>query len=159
MPHVGSVFARQAAAAGLSGAQTMALQTRVDAYIGETGGKQTAANKIEYGDGSVLLLALPTEAVGRDLAAAPPTEDTKTCPYYYACLWSKTNYTGDFYTLYYCNSWKYIPWVSDGSFKNNQTSGTKLGMKYVNGLTEWWAPAYYSSSVVYWRNITYVTAC
>lgn len=155
----GTPFLRQAQAAGLTATGAANLQARVDAYRAEVGGVQTAANKIDVGDGATLWVTLPGEVAARDLdnrRLQPPG----SCSDQHLCLWQDADYSGDSYTLSSCDSWQIIPWLTLGSYRNNQAPGTKLGMRYINGVQEFWTPAYTACSAgVHWENITYVTAC
>lgn len=116
-------FAEQASAAGLSADQARTLQANVDRELAASGGKQVAANKIEWAGGETLV-PLPGEATARDLtAAARPTYHR--CPYLYLCTFYGTNYTGTMHLMKECR--EYSTEVYDEYFHswiNNQSNGT-----------------------------------
>jgi peptidase inhibitor family I36 len=159
-------FAEQARSAGLSSVQATELQKAVNKHLAANPGSvQTAANRIDFAGGSVLL-ALPGEKTARDLpstdkvsAVAAAAAAAGTCAYNYACFWSGENYTGSVYRLFYCNTWQTIPWYTKGSWKNNQSTGTKIGIDPINSGPYYAFPAYSAVTPVYWENIYRVSAC
>ncbi|GAA1272563.1 hypothetical protein GCM10009677_27100 [Sphaerisporangium rubeum] len=149
-------FQADAKAAGLSATEAENLQRRVDKYLTEHGGKQVAANKIEYGTGGTLLLSLPGERFARELDE--PVAVTTTCDYGFFCAWSGTNFTGDKRSEYYCSELISIPWSGTGSWRNEQTRGTVA--RFLNGarneIDRSTAPGYkfsYSWSPVFFIDI------
>lgn len=155
-----TLFALQAQRAGLSTTKAAELQQEVDKYLAKTGGVQISANQIKY-SGAVLTVAVPGEQRARDLTAVSSARVLTACPYYHVCLWQNANFTGSSMTLYYCNTWVYIPWASsDGSWDNNQTPGTKMGVRALIGSPWFSWPAYWlDSHGVRWDNILYMSAC
>ena len=153
-------YRQQARAAGLTAAQAMQLQARVDEYLAKAPGVQTAANKIEYSTGAVLLVALPTEKKARDLSAAPATTAVSGCPYEWLCLYEDAEYSGDSLMLYYCNQWQAVPWRTYGSWTNNQTWGTYWAFLDEYGRVGYWYPAYsYMHEGMDWTPIVDAKAC
>jgi hypothetical protein len=153
-------FAHQTQQAGLTKAQAQELQNRVDAYLAKNGGVQIAANRIEY-QKAILTLTLPGETFARAIDA-PFTAAAPACPFYHVCLFSGPSFSGSWITLYYCNTWAGIPWVgTNGSFDNNQTNGTKMGIDVVGPPSPWFGyPAHWVElKGVRWLNIGAVTAC
>jgi hypothetical protein len=77
-------------------------------------------------------------------AAAPQgpqaTQGTRTpaaaCPYEYFCIYSQPNFTGTQYNLHDCHDYP-VGFAGIGSWRNNQTSGTRAvfsnsdGSKYI----------------------------
>ncbi|MEV5967799.1 peptidase inhibitor family I36 protein [Kribbella sp. NPDC051952] len=117
-------FADQARAAGLSMDQARTLQANVDRELAASGGKQVAANKIEWAGGETLV-PLPGEATVRDLtAAARPTYNR--CPYLYLCTFYGTNFTGTMHLMKECREYSDETYTqSFHSWINNQSNGTK----------------------------------
>jgi hypothetical protein len=139
-------FTAQAEAAGLSTAQAHSLQSRVEQYLRTVGGTQVSANKIDLNGTGELVLAAP------GLAAA-------TCYYGDMCVWSGQNFTGDFLAKYICSRF-YIPWTSTGSWRNNQTTGTRA--RFYDGNGSLWyttpgAPVYDTS--YYWGWVYSIIPC
>ncbi|MBT2506515.1 hypothetical protein J7I98_11520 [Streptomyces sp. ISL-98] len=121
----GPDFAAQARTAGLSAGQTEGLQARVDAFKERTGGVQTAPNKILLGSGAELTVVVPGETYARDLDA--PVGTRAPCAYLRFCAYSGENFTGSQINMYTCRSYS-IPWTGNGSWDNNQSSGTRARM-------------------------------
>lgn len=150
-------FAQQAKAAGLSTADARFLQSRVDGYLKQLGGKQTAANEIQIAGGAVLTLTLPGESKVRNLAGRSNAVALTGlgCPYYYFCAWELNYGTGDQVRAYYCNQLYYIPWTTHGSWENNQTQGTLARLEGYYGNVITYSYAYdiwydYNWTPVFW---------
>ncbi|GAA2707472.1 MULTISPECIES: peptidase inhibitor family I36 protein [Streptomyces] len=150
-------FAAQAASAGLSGSRAEELQHKVDDYLARLGGRQVAANKVEF-EGGTVVVALPGEKQARDLGKA----DAKfaDCPYENFCMFRGTYYTGDQLNLYYCRDQGLTNWTGNGSWWNRQTPGTQarlLGRNHdvvtVTAGAESWQAVYN------WDPIWYVRPC
>ncbi|MEV5240955.1 hypothetical protein AB0K89_17895 [Streptomyces cinnamoneus] len=153
-------FAAQAQQAGLTGSQARELQSRVDGYLATTGGRQTAANKIETGAGT-LVLTLPGEEKARDLdAKAGAAARLGACPYENFCMYRGTYYTGDQLNLYHCRDHALSNWRGWGSWVNNQTPGTQARLLDRNhGVVTTTAGAYSWEANYYWEPIWYVRPC
>ncbi|MEU4208438.1 hypothetical protein AB0F13_00305 [Streptomyces sp. NPDC026206] len=150
-------FAAQAKKAGLTGSQAKELQSRVDRYLADLGGKQVAVNKIERGDMSVLV-TLPGERVARDLTAQK--QFAWYCPYENFCMYRGESGTGDQLNLYNCKTYGLTNWKGNGSWYNNQTPGTRAKLMDRNHnvlVTTVGAPSYNPS--YNWDPIWYVKPC
>jgi hypothetical protein len=151
------VFADQARAAGLTTSQVATLQNEVDATLAETGGRQVAVNRIEF-DGGAIQLAIPGEDTARDLAE--PVGALHTCVYKFFCAYSAPNFTGSFMELYTCGTYG-MPWASNGSWKNNQTTGVRAKFRDAYGDVIFTTPPAYSArpTNVNWTPVYYITNC
>jgi hypothetical protein len=161
-PATGTPFARQAAAAHLSPAQTRAVQAKVDGYLAKVGGRQVALNEIAF-DGGRLRVTLPGEAQPRDFATGTGQRTANPCSSVsyngWFCAYSGTYYTGDQLNWYSCTSY-IMPWSTTGSWKNNQSSGTRARFYSSTGALYYTTPGAYSSNVSYgWRPIYTVRPC
>jgi len=153
-------FSQQARAAGLTAVQAVDLQARVDGYLAKTGGVQTAANRIEYETGAVLLVTLPNEKVARDLSAARASDDDPFCYYYWLCVYEYADFTGDNIKIYNCNEWHGVPWRTYGSWINNQTEGTYWFIRDEYAHVAAQTPALsWQESGMNWTPIVQVRAC
>jgi hypothetical protein len=152
-----SAFAAQAASAGLTPAQARTLQAQVDDYLAETGGTQIAANKIQLGVGSTLLLPLPGERQARELYAPAAA----TCDYGHMCSWQYSNYTGGKIDQYFCSDVRSVPptWNSTGVYHNNQSTGTVA--EFLGASKQWIADSEVAPNQDYinWYYIYYIDAC
>jgi hypothetical protein len=116
-------FADQAHAAGLSVDQARVLQANVDRELAASGGRQVAANKIEW-DGGATLVVLPGEATARELTAARGTWNR--CPYLYLCTFYGTDFSGTMHMMKECREYSDETYTqSFHSWINNQSSGTR----------------------------------
>ncbi|MDV9168583.1 hypothetical protein R6V09_00290 [Streptomyces sp. W16] len=132
-----SPYASQAKQAGLTASQTSALQNEVDRYLTQTGGKQVAANVIDLGGKNLMFVAVPGEAHPRDMtkgALADPC--ASPVDYGYFCAYSGINFTGSSIPMYSCARYR-IPWTADGSWINNQTTGTVANFLDDSGVSRW----------------------
>jgi hypothetical protein len=119
-------FTAQAQKVGLRTDQMEVLQARVEGYLAKSGGVQVGANEIQYADGSLLVLALPGESRARRLNPAVATgQSLYACPYEWFCVYQYTFFGGDIKMEWNCAYYVPVPWAGDGSYVNNQTSGTK----------------------------------
>ncbi|GLZ37282.1 hypothetical protein Acsp05_09070 [Actinokineospora sp. NBRC 105648] len=128
-------FTAEARALGLNAEQAASLQARADDYLAKLGGRQVAANKIAL-SGADVYLTLPGERTARTASAA--------CAYGHMCAYQSTYYYGDVIDMYVCNDYG-IPWVNNGSWINNQTTGTKAKFKDNAGNVGWISPGAYTS--------------
>ncbi|MGX4695118.1 hypothetical protein [Streptomyces sp. JNUCC 63] len=99
----------------------------------KTGGKQVALNEIDLNGRGRVLVTLPGEDYPRDftsstgtLAAADPCKGTKFNGYF--CAYKYESYTGDRIDMFYCQKYS-IPWISQGSYINNQLYNNGAGAK------------------------------
>ncbi|MFE9768188.1 hypothetical protein ACFYPC_27335 [Streptomyces sp. NPDC005808] len=133
-----SPYASQAKQAGLTTSQTAALQKEVNRYLAQTGGKQVAANVIDLGGKSLMSVALPGEAHPRDMTDGVLVNvcDDSWADYGWFCAWSGTSFTGSSIAMYGCADYV-IPWTANGSWENNQTTGTVARFKDNSGFIGW----------------------
>jgi hypothetical protein len=159
-------FRQQARAAGLTQAQASYLQQQSDYYLAAMGGKRVSLNQIDVNGTATVSIALPGESHPRDFAAksgarlpGPPCVEGSGAPYLYFCAYKYQYLTGDSIAMYHCVSYS-IPWVSEGSWDNNQTPGTSPMMFYSNSGSERLPGAYsYQFTGVFWRYITAIRPC
>ncbi|BAU81211.1 hypothetical protein SLA_0256 [Streptomyces laurentii] len=159
-------FAAQARAAGLSAAQARVLQDSVDAQLALEGGTQTAANEITLPGGVDLLVPLPGESKARDLDA-PATRNTGTlappadCGSYTFCAYSGEGFTGVVKRQMRCSDTPLsIGWSGNGSWSNNQSSGTRARMYGSGGNLIYTTPGAYSEDRSgSWTPVFKVDAC
>jgi hypothetical protein len=149
-------------AAGLTAAQADALQAKADKYLAALGkdAAQVGPDKITVG-GNVLLLAVPGEAHPRGLSSTADARLAISCPYTYFCAYSREWFTGDAFLLEDCNVGALIPWVSTGSWKNNQTPGTQPWLYFNTGQDPWHMPGAYAeqASGVGWSPVYGIDPC
>jgi hypothetical protein len=148
-------FAGQARAAGLTAKQAAALQGKADAYLAKLGKgvTQKTFNKIAL-PGADLYLTVPGEAQPRGVAAT-------YCAYYYFCAYSGERQTGDSIHMYDCGVYNYIPWVSTGSWVNNQTRGTRPWLQFWTDGSWWQMPGAYAQQLtgVGWYPVDGIIPC
>lgn len=146
----GAKFGAQSQAAGLSTDQADALQAEVDAYLAKlgSGAEQVAPDRIKMA-GVEVILAVP----GEKRAAAD-------CAYYYFCAYEYEYFQGTVVRAKDCGAYYGIPWYTTGSWINNQTSGTRARVNYVND-THWYVPGAYSeqSTGMGWSRVWSVVPC
>ncbi|MFJ1753568.1 hypothetical protein [Kitasatospora sp. NPDC088134] len=157
-------FAAQARSAGLSPAQARTLQAQVDAEIAAEGGVQTAANQVTLASGTEVLLPLPGESTARDLGAPAPRTATSlaapsSCGSYTFCAYSGENFTGTVKRQKLCSEPMSIPWVGNGSWSNNQSSGTRARMYNGSTLIYTTPGAYSEDRSGSWTSVSKVDAC
>ncbi|MEU8868718.1 hypothetical protein [Streptomyces umbrinus] len=160
-----AAFVALAREAGLSVEQAAGLQEKVDGYLGKLAGSgtQVSPNQIELG-GAVLNVAVPGENGPRPLGDVSATvENADECngwtKYGWFCAYKYKNRSGDNIGMYRCGHYD-IPWVTTGSWVNNQTTGTEPMMYYTNTGSELLPPAYsYRDSGVNWRVVDRIRNC
>ncbi|MEH0971246.1 hypothetical protein V6U77_08960 [Micromonospora sp. CPCC 205546] len=96
---------------------------------------------------------MPGEAHPFGLAAVP-------CPSLYFCAYSTQWQTGDAIFMTICGRYNAIPWVTTGSWVNNQTTGTRPLLTFTIGST-WTMPAAPSSQAtgVDWLPVRNIKPC
>jgi hypothetical protein len=152
-----SGFAVQAERAGLSSAQAKALQATVRARIAELGGEQIAPNKVRLTKDVTLTVVVPGEKYVRELDQ--PVGTLAACNYYYFCAYSGTYFSGDQINMYSCRSYS-IPWVGNGSWDNNQSTGTRARMYNSAGSLIYTTPGARSyDNVGDWTSVYTVRNC
>ncbi|WP_433378926.1 hypothetical protein ACQPZX_12570 [Actinoplanes sp. CA-142083] len=148
-------FAGQARSAGLTAKQSASLQGKANAYLAKLGkgATQKSFNTIAL-KGADLYLTVPGEAQPRGLAAS-------YCAYYYFCAYSGERQTGDSIHMYDCGVYNYIPWVTMGSWVNNQTRGTRPWLYFWTDGSWWNMPAAYAQQLtgVGWSPVDGIIPC
>ncbi|MEU6378960.1 hypothetical protein [Streptomyces sp. NPDC046909] len=160
--HTPASFAQQARAAGLSRADTAALQTKVDRYLTHHDGRQIAANEIDLGDGATLTVTVPGEKRVRDLNTSTTSRAAAQweCQQEYFCMYRDVLGYGDRLALYYCQDYALQDWTGDGSYYNLQTRGTQALMKDRNRTVIDITPgAPYGNPSYDWTPVWYVRPC
>ncbi|RLU79718.1 hypothetical protein CTZ27_36420 [Streptomyces griseocarneus] len=134
-PGTHSAFAAQSRQAGLTEAQSTALQRQVDATIAESGGRQVAANIVDLGHGLSIRLVVPGEKSVRDLATTHgPVTGLKShvCPKGDFCAYTAVDYNGKEQRMGPCGNHelKGSGWSGAGSWYNNQTQPWMIATMY-----------------------------
>lgn len=132
-----TTFAGQARAAGLSAKQAGTLQATVDREVAATGGKQVAANEVEWNGGKTVF-PVPGESKVRNLAAAAPRGSIYRCPYQYMCVYTGVNYSWVMHMFYHCREYA-TPYLIH-SWVNNQSKGTKAVFRHGAHLPIFYTP-------------------
>lgn len=159
-------FGAQSRAAGLTSAQSRALQADVDARLAREGGVQTAANEITLANGTEILLVLPGETYARDLDAparrnAGTLAAPSSCGSYTFCAYRGANFTGEVKRQKLCSETIDVSsWTGTGSWSNNQSSGTRARMYGGSGELRYTTPGAYSEDRSgSWNTIFKIDAC
>ncbi|MFE7129700.1 hypothetical protein ACFVIM_02460 [Streptomyces sp. NPDC057638] len=142
-PGRASHFMSQSRNLGLTAAQARALQTEAEANVARTGGTQVAPNRIDLG-GAIMTLAVPGEKYARDLTQPRSTRALASCAYGHMCAYKDRNYTGNTIDMLRCADYR-IPWLTRGSWINNQTRGTRARFMSSDRVVRWTSPGAYSS--------------
>ncbi|MFD0306705.1 hypothetical protein [Streptomyces sp. NPDC127119] len=137
-------YTAQARAAGLSAHQAQALQRKVDGYLDKLRGRgtQVSPNQIDM-NGAMLNVTVPGEELPRQLVpAAEASQQATVCknwadtnspvPYGWFCAYEREWGNGDSIGMYACDNY-FIPWYNNGSWQNNQTTGTVPRVHYAAG--------------------------
>ncbi|MFE6667458.1 hypothetical protein ACFVFH_28345 [Streptomyces sp. NPDC057697] len=152
-----TAFAAQAQEAGLSRTDAAALQRRVDGYLTTMGGKQIAANKIDLGGGSSVVLTLPGEKRARELTGSKKILDS--CNSKTFCAFQNAQWWGDEIQMVACSDYM-IPWTAVGSWINNQTTGTVAQFKDNTATVRWVdGGAFAQDDTADWSWVLYVNNC
>ncbi|MFZ3492418.1 hypothetical protein ACODT5_04110 [Streptomyces sp. 5.8] len=161
----GSEFRAQSRSAGLTAAQARTLQSVVDARLAQEGGEQTAANEVTLANGTEILLVLPGETYARDLDAAPRAAGTlaapTSCGSYTFCAYRGENFSGEVKRQKVCSETINVStWTGNGSWSNNQSSGTRAKMYGSAGDLRYTTPGAYSEDRSgSWNTIFKIDAC
>ncbi len=151
-------FATQTAEADLTSAEAEQLQDEVDAYLDDFGGTQVSANRIEL-EGGEIVVAAPGEKYAHDLGAPATASAALECPLGYFCMYTDPNYVGNQYNLYYCGTYTLTDWVVQGSYRNNQYTGTVALLRGQSGNTVTRSVAPESDPSYDWTPIWTVVPC
>jgi hypothetical protein len=157
-------FAAQAHAAGVSVAQADKLQQEVASFIHEHGGTQVALNVVDFRGGNAEFV-VPGEKYARDLATTVRPLTAGTCAAYYFCIFSGTDYESFVsepqINLTACGNKYLLTYSGEGSYINNQSSGTKSTWYAQNKTTVLYVTpgAFVENPEVNWSPVYYVEAC
>lgn len=150
-------FSAEAQSEGLTAAQASALQAEVEAEIADFGGEQIAPNKVRLGKGVTLTVVVPGEKYVR--ALSQPVGVRAACQHLYFCAYPGTNFTGNEISMFDCRGYQ-IPWVGNGSWDNNQSTGTRARMYGSGGALIYTTPGARSYDLVgSWTSIYSVRPC
>ncbi|WP_075737151.1 hypothetical protein [Streptomyces acidiscabies] len=150
-------FVAQAENSGLSTTQAKALQKKVDDQITQLGGEQIAPNKVRLAEGVTLTVAVPGETYVRNLNE--PVGIRAACAHYYFCAYQGTYFSGSQINMYNCRSYT-IPWSGNGSWDNNQSTGTRARMYNSGGSLIYTTPGARSyDNVGDWTPVYSVIPC
>lgn len=146
-----SVYTRQALDAGLTGAQAAALQQHVDGYLAtHPDARQVSANRLTTEGGAVTIPA-PGESRARDLASPGAA---LACAHGHLCI---VDGRGHNYDYYRCGRYNFDG-VGDGTFNNNQTTGTVARFYNSDGSLRWSNRAK-DTGTASWSPVFYVRPC
>ncbi|OKJ68643.1 hypothetical protein [Streptomyces sp. CB02460] len=144
-------YAAQARAAGLTERQAGALQRQVDAVRAqEPRARQTSANTLDIPGGTVTLPA-PGQSETRRLAS-PGT--ALACGNGHLCI---TDGRGVNYDYYRCGYYDFNG-IGDGTFNNNQTSGTRARFYNSDG-SERWSHVAKGTGTASWTPVFHIRPC
>ncbi|MGW0391614.1 hypothetical protein ACWDYJ_12090 [Streptomyces sp. NPDC003042] len=146
-----SAYAEQVRDAGLTGPQAAQLQKKVDGVLAkDSQARQVSANKLTTAGGT-LTLAVPGQAQVRDLAAPGVA---LACDHGHLCIRDGQGNNYDFYRCGYYDFWG----IGDGTFNNNQTSGTRARFYNENG-SERWSNVAKSTGTASWTPVYHIRPC
>ncbi|WP_433349485.1 hypothetical protein [Micromonospora sp. CA-111912] len=131
----------------------------MDAHLARSGGTQISINTIELAGVGELIEPLPGELYARRVSASGDVSTMLSCLYLYFCAFSGSYYTGSVIDMYNCSPYS-IPWSSSGSWKNNQSSGTRAKFYNSSGGLLFTTPGASSEDAVYsWSPVYNVVPC
>ncbi|GGS31920.1 hypothetical protein AB0E75_27835 [Streptomyces griseoviridis] len=146
-----SAYAQQARAAGLTGAQAAELQQQVDSYLAaHPDARQVSANRLATEGGTVTLPA-PGDRQVRDLASP---EAAVACAGGHLCV---VDGRGRHYDYYRCGRYGFDG-IGDGTFNNNQTTGTVARFYNSDGSLRWSNRAK-DTGTASWTPVHYIQPC
>ncbi|MFE9221252.1 hypothetical protein ACFYN3_33590 [Streptomyces lavendulae] len=146
-----TAYAAQARTAGLSDRQAGELQRRVDAETArDPQARQISANRLTTAGGTVTV-AVPGRAETRDLASP---ETALACNNGHLCIVDGRGYSYDYYQCGYFS----FDGVGNGTFNNNQTSGTRARFYNSDG-SERWSNVAKSTGTASWTPVFYIRPC
>ncbi|MFF5706139.1 hypothetical protein ACFY7H_27200 [Streptomyces sp. NPDC012794] len=146
-----TAFSQQTRAAGLTAPQAAELQQRVDAVLAsDPQARQISANKLTVAGGELVVRA-PGQTETRDLA----TPDTAlACDNGHLCIVDGRGYTYDYYRCGYYG----FSGIGDGTFNNNQTSGTRARFYNSDG-SERWSHVAKGTGTASWTPVYHIRPC
>ncbi|WP_121014428.1 hypothetical protein [Streptomyces sp. 3211.6] len=146
-----SAFSEQARAAGLTAAQAAGLQRRADAILAsDPRARQISANKLAIAGGELVLKA-PGQTETRDLAAPG---QALACASGHLCI---RDGQGSNYDYYYCGYYDFNG-IGDGTFNNNQSTGTRARFYNQNG-SERWSNVAKDTGTASWTPVYHIRPC
>ncbi|WP_406290455.1 hypothetical protein [Streptomyces sp. NBC_00209] len=144
-------YAAQTRAAGLTDEQAGELQRQVDAVRAhEPRARQTSANTLDIPGGTITLPA-PGQSEARGLAS-PGT--ALACGNGHLCI---TDGRGVNYDYYRCGYYDFNG-IGDGTFNNNQTSGTRARFYNSDG-SERWSHVAKGTGTASWTPVFHIRPC
>jgi|KBSSwiStaDraftv2_1062776.scaffolds.fasta_scaffold32088_3 hypothetical protein len=141
---VGSAVDASASAggSGLTPAQKMSLQKRVDEVLAAIpGGHQVSATEIRYNGLTVTFD--PSYSVNTKMAVAALAPSDIICTGGWFCIIVR----GVTFSFYKCQYWDLSNWWGDAPFKNNQSSGTVTRFYDDKWVEKWTSTAYQDGTV------------
>jgi len=97
---------------------------------------------------------------GTATVASPQLAPIDACPFEWICAYPGTNFSGTPIKMFTCGVDTFIPFVGNGSWINNQTSGTRAKFKDDNHHVIFTTPGAFSANTSYnWTTVFYVQAC
>lgn len=146
-----SAYTAQALKAGLTGAEAATLQRRMDRYLAaHPDSRQVSANRLTTRGGDV---TLPVPGENRAVDLASPRAAV-ACSEGHLCI---VDGRGRRYDYYRCGRYGFDG-VGDGTFNNNQTTGTRARFYNQNG-TERWSHVAKGSGTASWTPVFAVEPC
>ncbi|WP_256333048.1 hypothetical protein [Streptomyces sp. 2131.1] len=150
-PTAQQTYAQQARSAGLTDQQAGQLQRQVDAALArDPEARQTSANTLAVPGGTVTLPA-PGQTETRRLTS-PAT--ALACGNGHLCI---TDGRGVNYDYYRCGYYDFNG-IGDGTFNNNQTSGTRARFYNSDG-SERWSHVAKGSGTASWTPVFHIRPC
>lgn len=150
-PNQQQTYAAQARAAGLTDQQAGQLQRQMDAMLAqEPRAHQTSANALDI-PGGTATLPVPGQTETRNLASP---NAALACANGHLCI---KDGTGAVYDYYYCGYYDFNG-VGDGTFNNNQTSGTRARFYNSDG-SERWSHVAKGSGTASWTPVFHIRPC
>ncbi|QXE39361.1 hypothetical protein KQY30_23355 [Streptomyces sp. GMY02] len=122
------------------------LQQKIDRYVDtHPGTEQISANKVRI-PGGTLTVAVP--------GTTPRTAAAPSCSHGWLCI---QDGLGDYYDYYDCGYYEF--WgIGDGTFNNDQTSGT-VARFYNSDGTQRWSNTAKDTGTASWSPVYYIRPC
>lgn len=150
-PNGQQAYAEQAQDAGLTNQQAGQLQRQVDAVLAQDPqARQTSANTLAIPGGTITIPA-PGQSETRNLAS-PST--ALACNNGHLCI---TDGRGVNYDYYRCGYYDFNG-IGNGTFNNNQTSGTRARFYNSDG-SERWSNVAKDSGTASWTPVYHIRPC
>lgn len=122
------------------------LQSKVDRVVERTpGAKQVAANKVSFPGGMITVNAKDKPVTAAQIQA---------CAHEHLCLYSP----GGNYDFWKCGYYSAFSLWGNGTFNNNQTSGTRARF-YNSDHSERWSNVAKDTGTASWSPVYYVRPC